>query len=416
MKKYKIIIIIVVGLIINMICPFIDVVNADTRDFEKVTARGTMTIYDGQGDGLTDFQVYKIIDIYKHPWSGEIKYQFTSLFQSFLHHTSKHYYSVEEYMYLNSFPSNKTSSEVRDDHYTSYRSEFAILMSEFATWLRSYNDHGYSNDGQISPDSCGGYGSAYLEVGSYLVLPSRTNYVYGVMADTINYSSDGSITNSTIYAKVSKPSISLLANGLTSTSVGVGDKFFLKATASIPSYPATASSRRIFRLYITNEYGSSFMNEYNFASPTDLCVKIGGNNVCGSDVNSGQGVFTLHDGIVTVHNYDSYAHDPLYIEIDTKRINSNSLEVSIPLEKSSNSSNVIKSHLEYSEPYSEPYSENFIVSNEASVTIVGMSNSTPTELPFTGSYENILFIILGIIFITASITFFVIYRKRKLMN
>ena len=523
MKKYKIIIIILVGLIINMICPFIDVVNAapsydstirGTKDSGsyKITNQGRLTVYFSPLDSLQlsswtwiYFKAYKVLDSYYNPTTQTITYQFTTNFKNFLTVKGKSL-TEAEYMALEVGTSTRkvisnSGVEVSDTSINPIKNSgrFSTLMKEYAAYIRQNSS---INGVEFSSSYYHGYASTSLEVGSYLVLPAQNsysnNYVFGVMANSIEIDSKGLISNAVIYAKVFKPSVSLLANNQATISVSKDEKFKLKATATVPTYPSDATNKT-YKIYIVNG-GTIYKNafKYDSTSSTEVCVKtISGGQHCGSSRSpSSPDSFQIWDGINFYSTNNGYS---AYFEVDVSKIVDDSIEVEIPFKSYGTGFNAgrLVGHLEYSQPYGGEMIKSkeipisisdhgliingtpgavfkvkkgnnevgevtirydgsgslyaigagdytieqtkapagyTLLTNTTPVKIgpggpvddsygytgywyrVTINNTTPAILPFTGSFGNILFIVFGVIFIIVSVTFFIIYRKKKINN
>ncbi len=365
-----------------------------TKDYNsyKVTNTGDMKIYYDKEEGVSyeyseNFKLYKIIDYYYNPTTKTIVYQFTTKFKDFLsssfsgvsgHFTEEEYMSLDNGMaYKGPFTRDdyfEQHNVVFEDHYIYSSSEFSELMSKYAAYIRKNN---ISSDTDLDGNLYHGYSSGYnINVGSYLVLPSKTNYVYGVMADTIKVSSDGYVTDSAIYAKVSKTNVTSNINELTSTSFSIGDSFILKVRVNIPYYPKTATnSNRVFKLNInfnytgidsdpdTRLYRMSYKNQYwQDTTATGIDAEYGNFEV--NLYGSGNNV------VATAHRYQHGFYinvlDPSELMMGGNTVNFEIPCIANHLSILGGEGNLITTNVEFSEPYSD---KTFITTRDSKVTI-----------------------------------------------
>lgn len=406
MKKKNIAYLILVILLINIVNPFFTVVNAASAPTYNTSKRGTKDtgsylitntsdfwiflnkVTEDLDNGKNCFKLYKTIDAYYNPTTKAITYQFTTNFKSFLSSVYNSFSSnltEEEYMQFDIGSAKRKddsaygSDIAYDDNYLTNSSDFTKIMSEYATYIKANN---ISQDGdEMCENNYHGYAIwNFITVGSYLALPTTTNYVYGVMSDSITITADGVVTPAKINAKVSRPSVALTYNGGSNASFSRNKEFTLTATISIPKYPVTDTATKSFKFYLDfNKMGVNYKWQMPQRIKMNYSNAHGPSVVTGSEVDVGKNEITLTDSslgvdIATIHNLTDNYHDPLYFDIDVKNIYSDTITIEIPCimpESPSINGNplTLKGYLEYTEPYVSASSSAFITSKESQFTI-----------------------------------------------
>lgn len=229
-----------------------------------VTEKGSFKVYyDGTYDN-TQFAYYKIVDVFCSTSSKEVKYQFTTDFQTFLNNSTEYRsLTVDQFMSMNigdaqstkRYPNHVSDSIVSGGYLTS--SEFAKLMSDYAEYLRKNGKTGTIFSYAYDPGS--NYPYAYriaenVPVGTYLILPTSVDHVYAVMVDSVKFSYESSssrwrIDDANVLAKRSQHTIAGIATqgseSGNSISVTCAQNIRGKLTIAIPNFPADAPFKRI---------------------------------------------------------------------------------------------------------------------------------------------------------------------------
>ncbi len=273
-RKLKIVSCLVFFLFLLINCPLnVEAINITTNNetysgdssYKKVTNHGNFKIYTNTNShDTTNFRLYKIVNIYYNSVRDEIKYGFTTNFQTFLN--SSDCPSTFRAMTIEIFMSLNKGTAIRDQldgnnyvvsggNLTS--NDFARLMSAYAGYVR---EHTISTDGYLSMYSLSTSGrpykmSDYVEAGTHLALPDDSigaDYgvsVFGVMVDSVRLEKNGStweLKDAEILAKTTTTSLShqIAANYQgpfnLSADVGYGGSPEGKILFAIPTYPANS--------------------------------------------------------------------------------------------------------------------------------------------------------------------------------
>lgn len=162
--------------------------NQQNLDPTLIIDEGTITVTGV--DSNDTFKAYKLLDAFYNEQSNEIRYDFTTEFNTFLQQSNNHNgLTVDDYF-------AKTSGSSTGKPYAD--STLDILVSEYTTYIRNNNING------INMTTSGTSASVTVPSGAYLVLPDETMNVYAVMVGNVVYEvQDGNwvLKNSNIVAK-----------------------------------------------------------------------------------------------------------------------------------------------------------------------------------------------------------------------
>lgn len=228
--------------------------------YKKVTNTGSFKINTKDAINIS-MSAYKILDVYYSKTVDAIRYDFTSEFKNFLASNSTYKnLTVEDYFNLDNGDATQNVSDDTADGFLdstntlvsggyTTSNDYAKLISAYATYIRVNNIEGTSFGNTLS-SSFGRFELTTLSVGSYLVLPSNTSFVYGVMVDSIQLQKDGDswkIKNAQIEGKSSGNGLAISYTYEKSTgndiSVDVDKNVQVTVTVTLPTYPADATNK-----------------------------------------------------------------------------------------------------------------------------------------------------------------------------
>ena len=219
------------------------------KDSHYVTNTGTIKITNIKvGDA---FKAYKILDAFYNSTSNVVTYEFTSDFKAFLSSNSNYKnLTLEDYY-------NLTSGDITSGS-TQTNSTLDKLMSLYVSYITQS-----SIAGTILQNESSTIVVDMVEVGTYLILPKSTNYVYSVMVGNVELVADSNsewtIQDANIVAKVSDVGVS---KELSVSSATIGVDYTNTITATVPKYPTNA----INTTYVINEVFDAGITLPNLAS------------------------------------------------------------------------------------------------------------------------------------------------------
>ena len=196
-----------------------------------ITEKANLTVTGiNAGDQLS---AYKILDAFYNGDTNIISYEFTSDFKSYLNSVSSNL-SINDYFDL-------TSGDIGSGD-TTTSSTLDTLASGYASYIKTHNVNGtaMSINGTTAHQN--------LDAGAYLVLPTQTLRVYAVMVGNLDYTANGNtwkINDESIVAKVDDAGITkgVGAEGVPSSSYGIGDNVPYVIKATVPTYPTNATNK-----------------------------------------------------------------------------------------------------------------------------------------------------------------------------
>lgn len=191
-----------------------------------VTNTGTITISSAKENDT--LQAYKILDAFYNSTTNVVTYDFTSDFKRFMAQ-STNYRSLTTAKYFQLTSGDITSGS------TQTSSTLDKLVSEYATYISNNSVTG------ITLDNDAGIVSGTVPVGAYLIFPTVTLNVYGVMVGNVTLGagtdSNWVVKNSSIVAKVSDVSFQVITGA---SSIAIGTSFKISTLLGVPKYPTNA--------------------------------------------------------------------------------------------------------------------------------------------------------------------------------
>lgn len=260
-----------------------------------VNNTATLTVSNvASGDKLS---AYKIIDIFYNATTNELTYEFTDTFSAFLtaEGLTK---TVADYI--------GDSTEVD-----------TTLISQFTTYVKK-------NAAAVTGTALtmnGTTGTATLEVGAYLVLPTAATRVYAPMVGNVAVVAENNawvIKDAEVVAKSSQADIEkgISTSDDKSESYNIGDTFNYQVKATVPQFPAGATNKK----YIVRDKMSTGLT---LGALSTFTVKDGTTSL---NVNTTTGVVTDDAGntvttIVIADNGFTMSFDLNYITSTTIEVN-----------------------------------------------------------------------------------------------
>ena len=190
-----------------------------------ITNTGTITISNAKKNDT--LKAYKILDAFYNSTTNVVTYDFTSDFKKFMTQ-STNYKSLTTAKYFKLTSGDITSGS------TQTSSTLDKLVSEYATYISNNSVTG------ITLDNDAGIVSGTVPVGAYLIFPSVTLNVYGVMVGNVTLGAGADsgwvVNNSSIVAKVSDVSFQVIMTD----SAAIGTSFNVSTLLGVPKYPTNA--------------------------------------------------------------------------------------------------------------------------------------------------------------------------------
>ena len=263
---------------------------------ELVTNTGTITVYDVNTDGngsISDtFKAYKILDIYYNSTANEMKYKFTTNFQSFLTSINNSL-TVDGYFNLTSDTSGSSMGNGFIRYNVQTTSTLNVLVSQYAAYIRANNISGsLMTNTEVGGDPNKEDAQLTTAVaGSYLILPTSVTsldnisydnyfqtagYTYGAMVANLIFSTnnDGEwiLPEATLYAKYNDNHISgLLTNNTISNFLTMNNSQKAAVIASFAS-SINANVGEDVTLLIRNGLHNSISNSDNYPTNTHSSI------------------------------------------------------------------------------------------------------------------------------------------------
>ena len=234
-----------------------------------VTAQATLTVSNVQSS--EKFSAYKILDVFYNEGNNTITYEFTKDFDSF--RTSSQTYSslsVDQYLALSGTSIETPNSSKREG-------ELDKLASEYAAYVKK---SGSSVQSGVALNTSGDSATATVAAGAYLILPTATTRVFGVMVGNVTPArgDDGEwkIEGTSIVAKATAPTVKkTVGDDVSSTkSYSYGETITYNIEVTVPAYPTDALNKKFVLTDTMSEYlvFSGFDNMVMLDGGTSLSI------------------------------------------------------------------------------------------------------------------------------------------------